>query len=347
MSKCVTWTSLIAGMLIGAGACLQDHAQADLLAVSWGGDYVGPPPYHPLQGHTGSFPPVGDDKYGDPDKNPSIDPLYQGRLVNDGTHFNPIANGYDESKTSAIFYGGAVVQWAPRPAEGNGYEVNTGFTNLSIENQGPNLGDAIQIEVKNATEFVNYAALFYWKNDNFLPPLEDAVVNLADVSFFIKTTQGATTSPVEDYIRWVVKKGENEFYISEGKNIVENNTVLGFGSGDLALLNWYAYNPIGSLSQIFARTSDGGGLGASTVFANLTNITALGFQLEWGNQDNPDIANRLVDLKIKGFTANLGIVPEPGFAIVGLFGVGLFAVRRLRSRKSQSSPISMDQSLTP
>ena len=42
------WMTVIAGMFIGAGAGLQDYAQADTLVVNWGGNYVPPPPFHPL-----------------------------------------------------------------------------------------------------------------------------------------------------------------------------------------------------------------------------------------------------------------------------------------------------------
>lgn len=345
------WTTVIAGMLIGAGACLQDHVQADLLAVNWGGNYVNGGPrlqFDPGDGDSGG------DEYPDPDSapgpysyvapiippGPGIDTKLAGRLVDDSqfaplTTYNPAAPGYDINASSAVFYGGHVVAWdsnAPPPRD-----VNYGLTNLSVTNQA--LDDAIEIEIKPKGESVGYASLIYWDSDDFIDGI--VIPDLSNITLALRITQAAADNPdidpdqaYTDGLRWVVRNGDDHFFISETAVDVDPNLALGIRSGDLLLLDWYTYSPVGSLSDIFARGTILPDLSA------LTNITALGFYLESGNTDKG------VDIKIKGFKATFAQVPEPSFAMVGLFGVGLFAVRRLRSRRSQSSAISIEQSPT-
>jgi hypothetical protein len=354
--------TVIAGMFIGAGAGLQDYAQADLLAVNWGGNYVGPGQRRQLDTtDPPTTPPGSGDEYGDPHgvepydppEINSIDPpeeYLRGRYVSEylndtdpGRPFNP-PNDYDLNKPSAIFYGGAVAAWSKDS------ENNSGFTNLSVTNQGNGGnggGDAIEIEVKppgndSLGEIVDYAAVFFWDKKDFLNGLDSGNLILGDTTLNLKVTQNAGANPIKDPIRWVVRNS-GDFYISTVATSVGPNTDLSYASGDLALLTWYKYDPRGALKNIFSEI---GVLSEEKEFSQLNDVTALGFYTEWGRGPEGERDSGGVDMKIKGFTATLGVVPEPSFAMVGLFGVGLFAVRRLRSRRSQSSAISSDQSPT-
>ncbi|MEI7701565.1 MAG: hypothetical protein WCK86_17330 [Planctomycetia bacterium] len=321
------WMTVIAGMFIGAGACLQDYAQADSLVVNWGGNYVPPPPFHPLDFDEVANQVGANDRYGDP--NPQG--TYNGRLVDLNVPYNPYDAGYDTSATSAIFYGGHAIKWSD-PDPGN---PNTGFTNLSVENQGPS--DAIQIEVKPNSGLQDYAALFFWKKENFLSGWNIISVNPNDLEFALRTTQVSNNKQTPDDIRWVVQNG-TLFYVSEVVSGVKNNSEYSYDSGDLALFAWGLYDPTMGLADIFAPDP----VIPLIDFEDLTDIQALGFYLEWGKDQATQ--NGGVDIKIKEFTVTHA--PEPSFAMVGLFGFGLFAVRRLRSRRSQSSAISVEQSPT-
>jgi len=319
-------------MLISAGACLQNHAQADLLAVNWGGNYVSPPPFHPLHVDIDINRVDANDKFGDPVSLAN----HSGRPVDLVVPYNPYDAGYNTTATSAIFYGGHAVKWSD-PDLGI---PNTGFTNLSIQNQGPS--DAIQIEVKPNAGLQDYAALFFWKKENFLGPLQNANLNLSDVAFALRTTQVNNTKHPTDGIHWIIQNG-NDFYVSQKAAELKNNDDFSYASGNLALLAWSPYDPLSGLSTIFAPNP----IAPLIDLTNLTDVQALGFYLEWGK--NQAEQNGGVDIKIKGFTVTgtaITHVPEPSFAMVGLFGVGLFAVRRLRSRRSQASAISTDQSPT-
>ena len=162
-------------------------------------------------------------------------------------------------------------------------------------------------------------------------------MNPNDLKFALRTTQVSNNKQTPDDIRWVVQNGA-QFYVSEVVSGVKNNSEYSYDSDDLALLAWGLYAPTMGLADIFAPDP----VIPLIDFEDLTDLQALGFYLEWGKDQATQ--NGGVDIKIKEFTVTHA--PEPGFAVVGVFTFGLFAVRRLRIRRSQASAMSIDQSPT-
>ena len=335
--KICHWTTVIAGVLYCAGACQQKTARAEFTAVNWVGDYIPTavaPPYTYLNGHTGV---PGDPSYLDPNSAGGE----VGRVVSDSIPYSPVLPGYDQpTRLSSVFYGGHVVQWGDN-------STNPGFDDLQVENRTPlvDTADYLHVSVQNNAQLTRTAALFYWKKDNFTNGFSDpaAAIEFSNKSYFqlgampINPSSIVLDQPASEAerIRWVVRNG-SQFYMSTSYEEIYNrsdNSVVTLASA----VTWQTYNPFGSLSNIFFNS----GTNANT--SDFKDITGLGFYIS--SEDN-DSTNNDIDLLIKQFnvTANLRVVPEPGFAMVGLFGVGLFAVRRLKNRKSTSSVVCAEDS---
>jgi len=331
------WTTVLAGVLYCGGACQQQTARAEFTAVNWVGDYIPTavaPPYTYLNGHLGA---AGDPTYSDPDTAGSE----VGRIVSDTVPYNPVLPGYDQpTRLSSVFYGGHVAQWGDNTP-------NPGFDDLQVENKTPvvDTTDYLHISVKNDTQLTRAAALFYWKKDNFTNgfSVPTTAISFSSESYFQlgampidPTVPPVLTQPVSEAerVRWVVRNG-TQFYISTNyKNIYNksDNSVISLASA----ITWETYNPLGSLGAIFFNS------GTPALTSDFTDITALGFYL---SSEDDISTNNDMDMLIKQFqvTATARIVPEPGFAMVGLFGLGLFTVRHLKSRRSKSSAMFTEE----
>ncbi len=336
--KICHWTTVIAGVLYCAGACQQQAAGEEFTAVNWIGDYIptgdittppSPPAYTYLNGHIGldSLP-----SYVDPD----VSGTTTGRIANDVTRYNPLGGGYQQpTRLSSVFYGGHVVQWATTTG-------NPGFNDLQVENKTPfvtaDTADYMHLSVLPDPDLRRYAALFYWKKDNFVNGFSAPgnLVTLTGNNTFllnvIPTTLVSPPNPVDkEVVRWVVRNNA-DFYISRTIEQIPTNTLDAFAITKVKDIIWESWNPLGgNLSDIFFAS------GVPALTSSFTNITALGFYL---SSEDADSSNNSMNMLIKQFTVTANAnVPEPGFALVGLFGVGLFAVRQLKSRRSKSSAI--------
>lgn len=333
--KIFHWTAVIAGVLCCGGVCQQKTAWAEFVAVDWSGDYIptATPSYLHFNGHTGV---PGDADYKDP--NTSV--LYVGRLVSDSIAYNPDP-AYNATALSGQFFGGHVVEWKTSAT------TNPGFDLLQVENKSTVVTDPVdymRLKIVPNTDLKRYAAMFYWKKEGFLNGFDSPT---SDISFTNGSVFSLTSAPLPpgtivipqpskdaEQVRWVVRNG-SQFYISDQTQSIYNKSFF-LTSSFVKDLTWRTYNPIGVLSDIFINS----GTPAST--SDFTDVTALGFYLA----SNGDKGFEDIDLLIKQFqvTASPRVVPEPGFAMVGLFGVGVFAVRQLKKRKSKSSGISAEDS---
>jgi len=300
-------------------------AKAGLVAVDWRGDYVSKSVQ--LAGHNPLFA-SSSDKHGDPDTSG----VYTGRLVSNTTPYNPsLADGYDTAARSAIFYGGHAVEWASTSG-------NTGFTNLSIDNQGTT--DALQLEIKADKDLKGYAALFYWQKADFLNGLNNKLVDLSETFFTLQTSQVNVPSTNPDQLRWVIRNGTSDFYISTLSNAIQNN--YGYTSAASGL-TWKKYSPLTGLSDI--HWSSGANAPGS-----LNNITAFGFYLDYGQVPHGmdmKITQFLVTAKGNGNENPQSTTPEPGFALAGLCGVAFFGVRQLKKRRVRKSESTASMPSTP
>jgi hypothetical protein len=336
--KIFHWAAVMAGVLYCGGACQQKAAGEEFTAVNWSGDYIPlgditspptPPTYTYLNGHVGvdSLP-----SYVDPDTD--IVAQTTGRIVNDVIAYNPQSTNYlAPPRLSSVFYGGHTVQWATSTG-------NPGFNDLQVENKTPfvsgDTADYMHLSVLPDPSLTRYDALFYWKKDDFANGFSSPgnLVTLTDNNTFLLNVVPTTpvSPPVDkELIRWVVRNNA-DFYISRTIEKIPTNTLDAFAITKVKDITWESWNPLGGgLSDIFFAS------GTTALTSSLTNITALGFYLSSEDGDN---TNNSMNMLIKQFavTANAN-VPEPGFAVVGLFGVGLFAVRQLKSRRSRSSAI--------
>ena len=326
------WCILLAGLTCCSGVSHSTSAQAGLVAVDWRGDYVSKSLQ--LAGHNPALA-SSSDKYGDPD----TAGVYTGRLVSNSTPYNPsLADGYNTAAPSAVFYGGHAVEWATSTG-------NTGFTNLSVENQGTT--DALQLEIKAnsgpASDLVSYASVFYWQKKDFLNGLNNKVVDLSDTFFTLKTTQVSVPSQNPDQLRWVIRNGTSDFYISDLVANVLNNSDYAFTSY-APVLTWKTYDPLAGLAGI--HWSSGTAVSAAT----LTNITAFGFYLDYGalaHAVDMKITQFLVTAKGNGNENPQSTTPEPGFALAGLCGVAFFGVRQLKKHRSRKSASTASMPSTP
>ena len=326
--KCVQvryWCILLAGLTCCSGVSHSTSAQAGLVAVDWRGDYVSKSLQ--LAGHDPSLasPP---DKYGDP----NTTGVYTGRLVSNSTPYNPsLADGYNTAAPSAVFYGGHSVEWATSTG-------NTGFTNLTVQNQGTT--DALQLEIKADKDLKGYAALFYWQKADFLNGLNNKLVDLSDTFFTLQTSQVNVPSTNPDQLRWVIRNGTSDFYISTLSNSIQNN--YGYTSA-ASSLTWQKYSPLTGLSTIHWN-------GGANAPGSLNDITAFGFYLDYGQVPygmDMKIRQFLVTAKGNGNEDPQETVPEPGFALAGLCGVAFFGVRQLKKHRSRKSESTASMPSTP
>lgn len=313
---------MITGLVCCVASWQAGMARAELVAVDWRGDYVSNSEF--LADHTPANA-SGSNQYGDPSNGGN----FVGRAVSDSLPYNP-SSGYNLAAPSARFYGGHAVEWMT----GSG---NTGLTNLQVMNQGP--ADALQVEIKSDTNLKGYAALFYWQQPDFLNGLNNKVVDLSETFFTLKTTQVNVPSTNPDLLRWVIRNGTSDFYISNESKSVLNNSDYAYTSYAPSL-TWKKYSPLSGLSGIHWSS------GANAA-GPLNNITAFGFYLDYGDMPHG------VDMKIAQFLVTAkgngkpGHVPEPGFALVGLFGAAFCTVRHLKNRRARKSVVAADAADAP
>jgi hypothetical protein len=278
------------------------------VVLTWGGGYVSKTVS--LNGDLD----LADNDYDDPDD----DGIRDGRIYDNLDPYSPLE--LDENNnpiyTGPEFYGGHALSYKSG--------TNDGLTNLEILKGGNNnSNDILSVKSRPDLEVNQFAMLVYWKLD----PTKQFAVN-GQSRFILQSTKDAGAKKEGHSLRWLIGIGENDIYLSSDEEFA-NNSVYGENSY-LSGLVWGKYDVSGTLSSIrFTENSDSP--------LSLSNITKIGFYVQFDAPTNGGLGANKIDYKISGFTADLDpnghTVPEPSTFALGLIGVTGAAVRRWRKRR--------------
>lgn len=279
---------------------------ATVSAVNWGGQYVDADTE--LADHDPAKLGGGGDKYGDPDGVFDINgsDSLAGRALSLDSSFSP-PSGY--SGTSGTFFGaGSVTR--------EGSLVNDGYSELSVLNQGPN--DSVHWHVDTGGDLHTFHLLMFWDKADFLNGLDTTgPLTLIDGSFTLTTAQ--VTDHTDEVLRWVVRDG-SQFYVSEGTELLQNNTSYLRDYSDLT--NWAVYNPVDPVGDATLADLQSIDFDETSTFSphTFTDVTAVGFYVEREAATGP------AHVHVEAFGATL--VPEPSTATLLFSGLVLFLGRR-------------------
>ena len=284
-------------------------AQASVLLVNWGGEYVTSP-----QGFSGTYTSITGL---DIDSDGALDDMRFGYPYNatNPALFNP-SSGY--SGTSDRFYGG--------------FSVNA--LNSSAAELQPNAGSVLSAgqdymrmqtqQTQNTSH--NFAWFMYWDKSDFLNGWDSATVGLIDAGTMSVNIRGTSNFQAETDLHFVIRQG-TQFYVSEAywSNATApesgyqgplplNGGTITFNPLSLGSLGWKLYNPNGLDLQM----QHGG-----YVFPTFDDITAVGFYF-----DTRAFTQQNSKIEVNSFSVLP--VPETSSALLALGGLGVALLTRRR-----------------
>lgn len=251
------------------------------------------------------------------------------------TPLSPSSN-YNNSASSAIFYGGAILGEKNVSGPVNFKEAEISKGNAAYDSVhlhgGPGLRDL--------------HAVFLWKQENFrnqgLPIYFDSTS-----SVYLRLGQAPSVDLVNTEIRLLVQDSESNYWLSEKTFFEPHNNkdfTWTFASGATSDGNWASYDPTKIFPGLASTPANEGTdlrfTPGGFVNKNFSSIQAIGFYAD------ELLFRNNVDFHFEEFVVNAASVPEPA-SMIQLSLVAMLAAARFRRRAKLKAKEQLNASQNP